>query len=93
MKIILILLGIGIGTGYGLYTRPSFFMIGQLNWFNVLTKGYFVGNIEGFFSQNMLNESFFHVLKFQGGGLGVAILSLLLMSKFGKTKSPKKVKK
>lgn len=93
MKFLLIILGITIGTGLGLYTRPSFFMIGQLNWFNVLTKGFFVGNFEGFFTQGMLDQSFFHVLKFQGVGLLAGILLILLMSMMGKSKSPKKSKK
>lgn len=93
MKFLLIILGITAGTVLGLYTRPSFFMIGQLNWVNVLTKGYFVGSFEGLFTQAMLDESFLHVLKFQGIGLVIAILLVLIMSIVGKSKAPKKAKK
>lgn len=93
MKFLLIILGILIGTVAGLYTRPSFFMIGQLNWVNVLTKGYFVGSFEGLFTQGMLDESFFHVLKFQGAGLSASFLILFIMSMMGKSKTAKKTKK
>lgn len=93
MKLLILFLGIAIGTGFGLYTRPSFFMIGQLNWLNVLTKGYFVGSFEGFFSQGMLDESFYHVLKFQGIGVAGAILILILWTMLQKSKPAKKTKK
>jgi len=89
----ILLLGITIGTVAGLFTRPSFFMVGQLDWMNVLTKGYFVGAIEGFFTQGMIDESFFHVLKFQGAGLGVGILLLMMMTFMGGKSKSKSVKK
>ncbi len=93
MKIILIFVGALIGTLAGLYTRPSFFMIGQLNWLNVITKGYFVGPIEGFLGKGMIDESFFHVLKFQGAGVALAIIILIVMGMIRKSSSPKKTKK
>ena len=93
VKIILIFIGVLIGTLAGLYTRPSFFMVGQLNWLNVLTKGHFMGPIEGFFGQGMIDESFFHVLKFQGAGLVLAIIILVVMGMLRKSSSPKKAKK
>ena len=39
----ILLIGVIIGTVAGLLTRPSFFLVGQLDWMNVLSKGYFVG--------------------------------------------------
>ena len=91
------MIGLVAGSAFGLITRPSFFLVGQLNWINVLSKGYFVGPIEGFFSQGMIDESFFYVLKFQAIGVGSAFLLIMLFSAFakkgkGKEKSAKKKK-
>ena len=89
----ILLIGVIIGTVAGLLTRPSFFLVGQLDWMNVLSKGYFVGAIEGFFTQGMIDESFFHVLKFQGAGIGVGLFLLIIMAFMGgksKNKSSKK---
>jgi hypothetical protein len=72
-------------TAVGIYFRPSYFLIGQLDWMNVLTKGYFVGSFSKFFSQGLLDESFYFVLKFSAGGLVGGIL-LSLMTGGGKSK-------
>lgn len=93
MKFFIILLGLVIGTGYGLFTRPNYFIIGQLDWKNVLTKGYFVGKFEGLLTRSMIDESFYHVLKFQSIGLAVAIGVIILISFFTKSKPAKKSKK
>ena len=89
-RIIIILLMTTISTGIGLYTRPSYFLIGQLDWLNVLTKGYYVGSFSKLFSQTFLDESFYFVMKFTAGGLvGGIFLSMMSTSK-SKKKSAKK---
>ena len=86
-RIILILLVTIITTAVGLYFRPTYTLIGQLDWFNVLTKGYYVGSFSGMFSQGFLDESFFYVMRFTVGGLvGGFLLSLMA----GGKKSSKK---
>ena len=76
MKIFLFTIcGYLVGTVYGLYSRPDYLMLGQLNWYNVLTKGYFAGRVERFFIGSRLDESFFYVLKFQ---VGAAVCALIL---------------
>lgn len=91
-RIILVLLLTIISTTVGLYFRPSYLLIGQLDWFNVLTKGYFVGSFSGFFSQGFLDESFYFVMRFTGGGLVGGFLVSLMMSG-GKKNSGSKKKK
>lgn len=76
-KILIALLVTVVATAVGLYFRPSYPLIGQLDWVNVLTKGYFVGSVSGFFSQGFLDESFWYVMRYTMGGL---ILGLILMS-------------
>ncbi len=91
-----LIIGLIAGSVFGLITRPSFFLIGQLNWLNVLSKGHFVGPIEGFFSQGMIDESFFYVLKFQAIGVGSAFILIMLFNAFtkkGKSKGKEKKKK
>lgn len=90
-RIIFILLITIISTAIGLYFRPSYILIGQLDWINVLTKGYFVGTFSKFFSQSFLDESFYYVMRFTLGGLvGGILLSLTLGGT--KKKSGKKKK-
>jgi hypothetical protein len=89
-RIILIILMTVISTAVGLYYRPSYLLIGQLDWVNVLTKGYFVGTLSKFFSQGFLDESFYFVMRFTGGGLvGGFLLSMMVG---GKKSSGKKKK-
>lgn len=90
-RIIIILLITALSTTAGLYYRPSYLLIGQLDWFNVLTKGYFVGSISKFFSQGFLDESFYFVMRFTAGGLvGGFLLSLMLGGKSKKSSGKKK---
>ncbi len=91
-KLLFILICLALGTVYGLYTRPSFLMVGQLNWYNVITKGYFQNKVSQFFTQNMIDESFYHVLKMQTIALALSLLVLMMMSFLSKTKSVKKQK-
>ena len=86
-KITTILLVTLLATAAGLYFRPSYPLIGQLNWWNVLTNGYFVGSIEGLVSKSFLEESFMFVMRFTAGGL-IAGIILAMMS--GKSKSKSK---
>lgn len=87
MKRLIIILTITIlATAAGLYFRPTFFMVGQLDWFNVLTKGYFVGSFSKLFTQGMIDESFFYVMRFTAGGL----VAGLLLSVFAGGKKAKK---
>ncbi|MFA6238211.1 MAG: hypothetical protein WC635_12835 [Bacteriovorax sp.] len=78
-RIIIILLVTILSTAVGLYFRPSYTLIGQLDWFNVLTKGYFVGSFSKFFSQGFLDESFYFVMRFTVGGvIGGILMSMML---------------
>lgn len=75
MKKLIIILLVTLGaTAIGLYFRPSLTLIGQLDWWNVLTKGYFMGSVEGFFSQGFIDDSFWFVMRFTGAGLLLGIL-------------------
>lgn len=89
-RIFIILFVTALSTALGLYFRPSYFVVGQLDWLNVLTKGYFVGSFSKFFSQGFLDESFFFVMKFSAGGLVGGFLLSLIMG--GKSKKGKKKK-
>lgn len=90
-KIILILLITALATAGGLYFRPSYPLIGQLDWWNVLTKGYFVGSFSAFFSQGLIDESFWYVMRYTGGGLaGGFILAMLIGGKSSKGAAKKK---
>lgn len=92
MKRIIITLFVTIlSTAVGLYFRPSYTLIGQMDWLNVLTKGYFVGSFAGFFSQGFLDESFYFVMRFTGGGLVGGLLMSLMIG--GSQKSSAKKKK
>lgn len=92
-RLIIILFVTFLSTALGLYFRPSYFLIGQLDWLNVLTKGYFVGSFSKFFSQGLLDESFFFVMRFTGGGLvGGVLLSLMMGGGKAKKGSGKKKK-
>lgn len=91
-KIIIILLVTIIATAVGLYFRPEFPLIGQLDWWNVLTKGYFVGSIAGFFSQGFIDDSFWFVMRFTGAGFVLGVITAVMMG--GKSSSsPAKKKK
>ncbi len=87
-KLLSILLCTAAGTLAGTITRPSYTLIGQLNWQDVLTKGYFLGSIPKFFTQSMIDESFFWVLKFAGSGLILGVIISLMLG--SSSKSPKK---
>lgn len=89
-KILIIILVTAIATATGLYFRPSYSLIGQLDWVNVLTKGYFVGAISGFFSQGYIDESFWYVMRYTMGGLIVGLMMAMFM---GGSKSSGKSKK
>lgn len=79
-----------ISTFIGLYNRPSYILIGQLDWINVISKGYFVGQFSKFFSQGFLDESFYFVMKFTLGGLvGGFFLSMMLLEKKSSLKKKK----
>ncbi len=95
MKRLIIILTVTIlSTAVGLYFRPSYFMIGQLDWINVLSKGYFAGSFSKFFSQGLLDESFYFVMRFTGGGLlGGILLSLATGGKAKKSAASGKKKK
>ena len=88
-RIIIILLVTVLSTFVGLYFRPSYLLIGQLDWLNVLTKGYFVGSLSKFFSQGFIDESFYFVMRFTAGGL-VGGLLMSMMSKSSKSSGKKK---
>jgi hypothetical protein len=80
-KILIILIVTAVATAVGLYFRPTYPLIGQLDWWNVLTKGYFVGALSGAFSQGFLDESFFYVMRFTGVGFVVGIFMAVLLGK------------
>ncbi len=90
-KFFIILIVTLIATAVGLYYRPSFTFIGQLDWLNVLTKGYFVGSFKQFFSQGMIDESFMFVMRFTVGGLvgGIVLATMLGGKKSAGSKSKK----
>lgn len=90
-KLIIILLVTLLATATGLYFRPSYALIGQLDWWNVITKGYFVGSFVGLFSQGFIDESFWYVMRFTAGGVVAGCLLVSLSS--GSTKSSGKKKK
>ena len=89
-KILIVILVTAAATATGLYFRPSYALIGQLDWVNVLTKGYFVGTVSGFFSQGFIDESFWYVMRFTMGGV---IAGLILAMFMGGSKNAGKVKK
>lgn len=89
-KLIAILLCVIAATGAGLYTRPSYILIGQLNWLDVITKGYNLGSVPKFFTQGMIDESFYWVLKFAGAGLILGIIVSVILGGGSKSKSTKK---
>ena len=89
-RLIIILLLTTLSTIAGLYYRPAYLLIGQLDWFNVLTKGYFVGSIGKFFSQGLIDESFYFVMRFTAGGLVGGILLSFLLGGSSKKRSSKK---
>lgn len=88
-KMIIVLLITALATAIGLYFRPSYALIGQLNWWNVITKGYFVGSISGLFSQGFIDESFWYVMRYTAGGLVGGIVCCSFGGK-GKAKVKKK---
>ena len=77
-KLIIILISTFVVTAIGLYLRPSLAFIGQIGWWNVLTKGYFLGSVEGFFSQGFIDRSFWFVMRFTGAGILLGILIAFL---------------
>jgi hypothetical protein len=83
-KFLITLLVTVVATAAGLYFRPSYPLVGQLDWVNVLTKGYFVGSVQGFFSQGYLDESFWYVMRFTMGGLIVGLILMMFVG--GKSK-------
>lgn len=90
-KIIIILLVTALATTTGLYFRPSYPLIGQLDWWNVLTKGYFVGSFSALFSQGFLDESFWYVMRYTAGGfVGGLVLAMVMGGKSSSGSSKKK---
>ncbi len=90
-KIIIILLITLLATAVGLYFRPSYTLIGQLDWWNVITKGYFVGSFSALFSQGYIDESFWYVMRYTMGGLIVGlILAMMTGGKASKGSAKKK---
>lgn len=79
-KIIIILLPVLVATAVGLYFRPSFLLVGQLDWWNVLTKGFFVGSFNALFSQAYIDESFWYVMRYFAGGLIVGLITAMSTS-------------
>lgn len=78
----------------GLYTRPSYILVGQLDWLDVVTKGYYVGSLAKFFTQGMIDESFFWVMKFAGSGLALGIIVTFILGEGkGSSKGSKGSKK
>jgi hypothetical protein len=93
-KVLIVIIVTALATAVGLYFRPSYTLIGQLDWWNVLTKGYFVGSFSKFFSQGLLDESFYYVMRYTGGGFVGGILVSLMMGKSkGSSKGSAKKKK
>jgi hypothetical protein len=90
-KVIVIFICLLASTGAGLLTRPSYILIGQLNWIDVITKGYNLSVLPKFFSQGMIDESFFWVMKFSAAGLILGIIVALILGG-GKKSSAKKKK-
>lgn len=77
----------------GLYYRPSFLLLGQMDWVNVLSKGYFVGSFNSFFAQGYLDESFYFVMRFTLGGLVGGLLVAMMMGNKGQKSAKGKKKK
>ncbi|MBC7714957.1 MAG: hypothetical protein H7177_16545 [Rhizobacter sp.] len=90
-KLFVILLVTLTATATGLYFRPSYPLIGQLDWWNVLSKGYFVGSFPKFFGQGFIDESFWYVMRYTMGSLIVGLI--LAMVTGGKGFKPAKKKK
>lgn len=90
-NILIVILCVIFAAFAGLYTRPSYILVGQLDWMDVITKGYFLSTIPKFFTQGMIDESFYWVLKFSGAGLVLGVL-VTLLSSGGKTPKSKKKK-
>jgi hypothetical protein len=91
-KLITILIVTLLATAVGLYFRPSYALIGQLDWWNVITKGYFVGSFVGLFSKGFIDESFWFVMRFTIGGAIIAVMMMAMMGKSGGKKTAKKKK-
>ena len=89
-KFFIFLICLAGSTGLGLYLRPSYPLIGQLNWQDVLTKGYFQSSVKTFFNQGFIDESFWYVFRFTSGGI---ILGLVLVMFLGGSKAKAKTKK
>ena len=91
-KLLIVLFVAALATATGLYFRPSYALVGQFDWWNVLTKGYFVGSIAGFFTQGLIDESFWFVMRFTGGGFVAGILLSMMGGGSSKGSSGKKKK-
>jgi hypothetical protein len=92
-KFLIILILTTIATAIGLYFRPSYTLVGQLDWFNVLTKGYFVGSFSKFFTQGLIDDSFFYVMRFSGAGLVIGLIACFFSGKKGSSQSSGQKKK
>lgn len=91
-KFLIVILLTAAATALGLYFRPSYALIGQLDWVNVITKGYFVGSVAGFFSQGFIDESFWYVMRFTMGGAIVGLMAALMLGGKSAKSSGKKKK-
>ncbi|MBY0414967.1 MAG: hypothetical protein K2Q18_12425, partial [Bdellovibrionales bacterium] len=87
---LIILLVTILATGTGLYYRPSYPLVGQLNWWNVLTNGYFMGTIQGILTKSFIEESFFYVMRYTAGGVIAGVILAMVTGKGSSKKSSKK---
>ena len=91
-KLLIIILITALATATGLYFRPSFTLIGQLDWWKVLSKGYFVGSVSSLFSQGYIDESFWYVMRYTMGGLIAGLILGMMMGGNSAGSSAKKKK-
>lgn len=90
-RIIIVFLSTLLSTAIGVYFRPSYFLVGQMDWQNVVTKGYFLNSFFSFFSQGLLDESFYYVMQFTAAGFVMGlILAYFLGGKATKSAARKK---
>lgn len=91
-RIIIVIFVTLLSTALGVYFRPSYFLIGQMDWQNVMTKGYFVNSFFSFFSQGLLDESFYYVMQFTAAGFVLGVILAYLLAGSAKKSTAKKKK-